>query len=63
MLDAKRVAKHCIDKFYGLSRTGKPIDNKEWTVLSCILLFDEQRDDLQVVSLGTGEMTNDGAMK
>lgn len=52
---AKRVAQHCIDTFDGIPRTGKPIDNKEWTVLSGILLFNERTDDLQVVSLGTGE--------
>lgn len=52
---AKRVAQHCIDTFAGIPRTGKPIDNKEWTVLSGILLFNERTDDLQVVSLGTGE--------
>lgn len=55
VLDEKRVAQLCIDTFDGLPKTGKPIDNKEWTVLSCILLFDNRTNDLQVVSLGTGE--------
>lgn len=55
VLDANRVAHHCIDTFNSIPKTGKPIESKEWTVLSCILLFNRRTDDLQVVSLGTGE--------
>lgn len=55
VLDAKRVAQRCIDTFNSIPKTGKPIDSKEWTVLSCILLLNKRTDDLQVVSLGTGE--------
>lgn len=49
---ANRVNNVCVKFFNSLPKTGKPILNQEWTVLTCFV----QRidDDLQVVSLGTG---------
>lgn len=58
--DAKRLAKLCIDTFDGIPKTGKPMtDNNEWTVLSCILLFNKRTDNLEVVSLGTGKRSEE----
>ncbi|XP_055301321.1 tRNA-specific adenosine deaminase 1 [Sitodiplosis mosellana] len=52
--DADRLAKICYQTFESISKTGKPILGKEWTVLSCIAKYEHHTKDLEVVSLGTG---------
>lgn len=52
--DADRLAKICYQTFESISKTGKPIVEKEWTVLSCIVKYEHATKDLEVVSLGTG---------
>lgn len=52
--DADRLAKICYQTFESISKTGKPIVDKEWTVLSCIVKYEHATKDLNVVSLGTG---------
>lgn len=36
--DAETITECCINKFNSLPKTGKP-NEKEWTVLSCILQY------------------------
>ncbi|KAG6444158.1 hypothetical protein O3G_MSEX003267 [Manduca sexta] len=48
-----KVAENCIDLYCRLPKTGKP-NEKEWTVLSCFLIYNKKTDDIEVVSLGTG---------
>lgn len=36
-----------------LKKTGKPNEN-EWTVLACIVKYEHQTDQIEVVSMGTG---------
>lgn len=50
---ADRIASLSLDKFNNLPKTGKP-SSKEWTVLSSILKYNHQNDELEVVSIGTG---------
>lgn len=50
---ADRIATISLDKFKSLPKTGKP-SHKEWTVLSSILKYNHQNDELDVVALGTG---------
>lgn len=52
--ETERVINLCLNKFNGISKSGKPVKDTEWTVLSCILQYNCKIDDLQVVSLGTG---------
>lgn len=52
--DADRLTKICYQTFESISKTGKPILDKEWTVFSCIVKYEHQTKDLEVVSLGTG---------
>lgn len=52
---SKRIAELCMDKFKTIPKNGKPIKSKEWTVLSCILIYDQNSNELDVVSLGSGK--------
>lgn len=53
--DPNRLAEMCLLKFEQLPKTGKPIPNKEWTVLSCIVQYNRIDDTIDVVALGTGD--------
>lgn len=53
-LDTERVTKACFSLYEKLPKSGKPITQKEWTVLSCVLKYQSNINDLEVVSLGTG---------
>ena len=53
--DADQLAKICYHTFESISKTGKPILGKEWTVQSCIVKYERHTRDLEVVSLGTGK--------
>lgn len=53
--DAKKVANICLQAFESIAKTGKPIANKEWTVLTCIIQYDHPNEITKVVSLGTGK--------
>nr|CAG4649118.1 EOG090X01OT [Scapholeberis mucronata] len=66
-----QVTKLTYEHFNNLPKKGKPLQDKEWTILAAILLkvdIDESEDySLQIVSLGTGskcvgqtKMTSDG---
>lgn len=50
---ADRIAVLTLDKFKKLPKTGKP-SCKEWTVLSSISKYNHSKDQLEVVSIGTG---------
>lgn len=52
--DPNRLAEMCLLKFGQLPKTGKPIPNMEWTVLSCIAQYNRIDDTIDVVALGTG---------
>lgn len=54
---ANRISKLCFKKFEDLSKTGKPVVGKEWTVYTCVLQLNECNDELKVVSLSTGNVT------
>lgn len=54
IVDADRIAATSFVKFHELPKTGKPKTGAEWTVLSCILQYHEQTDQLDVIALGTG---------
>lgn len=54
MPDANRIAQHAFDLFTSISKSGKPIKGKEWTVLTCIAQVTNQTDNLEIVALGTG---------
>ncbi|XP_059056763.1 tRNA-specific adenosine deaminase 1 [Achroia grisella] len=47
------IAQQCLNLFRILPKTGKPIED-EWTVISCIVLYDTESNNFHVVSLGTG---------
>lgn len=52
---ADRVAGICLEKFDGLPEKGKPINGKEWTLLSGVVQQSSDDDGrLKVVSLATG---------
>ncbi|XP_011551678.3 tRNA-specific adenosine deaminase 1 [Plutella xylostella] len=48
-----KISKTCNDQYMKLPKTGKPVDN-EWTVLSCVVKYDRNSTNIEVVSLGTG---------
>lgn len=48
-----KIANSCTTLYEDLPKTGKPVKN-EWTVLSCVVKFDNNSNDIEVVSLGTG---------
>lgn len=56
-----QIAQSCIDLYNKLPKTGKPVQ-KEWTVLSCIVIYDNMSGNHEVISLGTGSKCI-GAMK
>lgn len=53
--DANKVTNICLEAFESIAKTGKPIANKEWTVLTCIIQYDHPNKNIEVVSLGTGK--------
>lgn len=53
--DANKVTNICLQTFETIAKTGKPIANKEWTVLTCIIQYDHRTENIEVVSLGTGK--------
>lgn len=53
--DANKVTNICLQAFESIAKTGKPVANKEWTVLTCIILYDHPNENIEVVSLGTGK--------
>lgn len=53
--DANKVSNVCLLAFESIAKTGKPIADKEWTVLTCIVQYDHQTENIEVVSLGTGK--------
>lgn len=53
--DANKVTNICLQAFESIAKTGKPIANKEWTVLTCIIQYDHPNGNIDVVSLGTGK--------
>lgn len=52
--DANRLAKVCLQFVDTLPKTGKPIHNHEWTVLSCIAKFTHETNLIEVIAIGTG---------
>lgn len=48
-----KIAEISLKQFSSLPKTGKP-NNKEWAVMSTIVLYDSNTHNLEVVSLGTG---------
>lgn len=48
-----KIVQACFDLYNKLPKSGKPIEN-EWTVLSCIVMYDESSEKIDVLSLGTG---------
>lgn len=52
--DANKVAALCLRAFETISKSGKPLLDKEWTVLSCIVKYDHQINGMDVISIGTG---------
>lgn len=55
--DTNRLASACLNLFDSIPKTGKPVADKEWTILSCIAKFNHQTEEIEVVSLGTGKIT------
>lgn len=53
--DAIALTEKCFCAFEAIGRTGKPILYKEWTVLSCIVKYDHQTKEMDVISIGTGD--------
>lgn len=47
------IAENCVKLYNELPKTGKPVE-AEWTVLSCIIQYDNRTEEFEVVSLGTG---------
>ncbi|XP_063377182.1 tRNA-specific adenosine deaminase 1 [Cydia fagiglandana] len=48
-----KIAESCVKLYNELPKTGKPVD-AEWTVLSCIIQYDNRTEEFEIVSLGTG---------
>ncbi|CAL4068997.1 unnamed protein product, partial [Meganyctiphanes norvegica] len=55
---ADEVTKVCLEAFKRLPKTGKPVSDREWTLLACIVKQNMKTNTniycLEVVSLGTG---------
>ncbi|KAM3967159.1 LOW QUALITY PROTEIN: adenosine deaminase, tRNA-specific 1 [Aphomia sociella] len=47
------IVQRCLNLYNKLPKTGKPIQD-EWTVLSCVVQYDMENEDFDVISLGTG---------
>lgn len=54
--EADRLVEICFKTFESLSKKGKPILGKEWTVLSCIAKYNHISKEIGVVALGTGKI-------
>lgn len=52
--DDTRIAQLAFDLFASISKSGKPIKGKEWTVLTCVAQINNQTDNIEIVALGTG---------
>ncbi|XP_026737239.1 tRNA-specific adenosine deaminase 1-like [Trichoplusia ni] len=48
-----KIVESCFEVYYDLPKNGKPVE-KEWTVLSCIIMYNKYMKTLEVASLGTG---------
>lgn len=53
LINIDKVAQICFETFQKVPKSGKPAVN-EWTVLSCILIYDKTLEKIEVISLGTG---------
>lgn len=50
-----KLAKSCIDHYNAkLSKTGKPAQSKEWTVLSAVVMTSQDANSCEIVSMGSG---------
>lgn len=56
--DADLLTKLCFETFDSLPTTRKPILGKEWTVLSCIVKYNHDKKETEVVAMGTGKRFN-----
>lgn len=54
--DPNQLAQLCFNIFDSLPKSGKPIANKEWTVLSCIAKYHHETMNIEIVALGTGKL-------
>ncbi|CAH0605843.1 unnamed protein product [Chrysodeixis includens] len=48
-----KIVKNCFNLYEELPKNGKPVE-REWTVLSCIIMYNRYTRSLEVASLGTG---------
>lgn len=53
--DANRLAEICLNFIDTIPKTGKPLLNQEWTVLSCIAKFQHETNEIEVIAAGTGK--------
>lgn len=53
--DPNRLGKICFESFESIPKTGKPILNTEWTVMSCIAKYHHDTKQIDVIAIGTGK--------
>lgn len=53
--DPNELGKKCLESFESIPKTGKPIINTEWTVMSCIALYQHDTNQIDVIAIGTGK--------
>lgn len=54
--DPNRLGKICFESFESIPKTGKPIRNTEWTVMSCIAMYQHDLNQIDVIAIGTGRI-------
>lgn len=53
--DPNELGKICSASFDTMPKTGKPIINSEWTVMSCVALYQHDTKQITVVAIGSGK--------
>lgn len=54
--DPNELGKICFELFESIPKTGKPIINVEWTVMSCIAQYEHDTNRIEVIAIGTGKI-------
>lgn len=53
--DPNQLGSACFESFESIPKTGKPIKNTEWTVMSCIATYQHDTNEIDVIAIGTGK--------
>lgn len=56
--DPNEFGRICLELFETIPKTGKPILNTEWTVMTCIAKYQHDTNKIGVIAIGTGKISN-----